>query len=74
MVVLDWILSDNVSSQISKTLFAMDRGIVVSEFSLQSLYYVHYGKYPWERYEPPYPPIYGLNSTITVLLREWFWH
>ena len=26
------------------------------------------GKYPWERYEPPYPPSYGLNSTITVLL------
>ena len=28
-------------------------------------------KYPWERYEPPYPPSYGLNSTTTVLLREW---
>ena len=26
------------------------------------------GKYPWERYEPPYPPSYGLNSTTTVLL------
>ena len=24
-------------------------------------------KYPWERYEPPYPPRYGLNSTTTVL-------
>ena len=23
---------------------------------------------PWERYEPLYPPIYGLNSTTTVLL------
>ena len=22
-------------------------------------------KYPWERYEPPYPPSYGLNSTTT---------
>ena len=32
------------------------------------------GKYPWEKYEPPYPPSYGLNSTITVLLREWLWH
>ena len=30
------------------------------------------GKYPWERYEPLYPPSYGLNST--VLLREWLWH
>ena len=32
------------------------------------------GKYPWERYEPPYPPSYGLNSTTTVLLGEWIWH
>ncbi len=28
------------------------------------------GKYPWERYEPAYPPSYGLNSTTTVLLGE----
>ena len=28
------------------------------------------GKYPWEWYEPPYPPRYGLNSTTTVLLGE----
>ena len=27
-------------------------------------------KYAWERYEPPYPPSYGLNSTTTVLLGE----
>ena len=26
------------------------------------------GKYHWERYEPPYPPSYGLNSTSTVLV------
>ena len=32
------------------------------------------GKYPWERYEPPYPSSYGLNSTTTVLLGEWLWH
>ena len=32
------------------------------------------GKYPWERYEPPYPPSYGLNSTTTVLLEGWIWH
>ena len=31
-------------------------------------------KYPWESYEPPYPVIYGLNSTTTVLLGEWLWH
>ena len=27
-------------------------------------------KYPWEWYEPPYPPSYGLSSTTTVLLVE----
>ncbi len=48
-------------------------GIVVSEFVLQSPYYVH-SREPWERYEPPYPPSYGLNSTTTVLLGEWLWH
>ena len=40
------------------------------EFVLQSLS----GKYPWERYEPPYTSSYGLNSTTTVLLGEWLWH
>ncbi len=47
---------------------AMACGIVVREFVLQSRYY------PWERYEPPYPPSYGLNSGTTVLLGEWLWH
>ena len=47
----------------------MDCGIVVNEFEFQSRYYVHFRrKYPWERYEPPYPPSYGLDSTTTVLL------
>ena len=32
------------------------------------------GKYPWERYEPPYLPSYGLNSPTTVLLGELLWH
>ena len=31
-------------------------------------------KYPWERYEPLYPPSYGLNSTATVLLEQWLLH
>ena len=54
---------------------AMDCGIVVSEFVLQSqLLHSLSGKCPWERYEPPYPPSYGLNSTTTVLLGEWLWH
>ena len=25
--------------------------------------------YPWVRYEPPYPPSYGLNNTTTLLLK-----
>ena len=50
---------------------AIDCGIVVREFALlRSLS----GKYPWERYDPVYPPSYGLNSTTTVLLGEWLWH
>ena len=54
---------------------AMDCGIVVHEFVLLSRYYVHFRlNKPWERYESPYPPSYGLNSTTTVLLGEWLWH
>ena len=49
----------------------MDCGIVVSEFVLQSRYYVHFrANTLWERYEAPYPPSYGLNSTTTILLGE----
>ena len=54
---------------------AMDCGIVVREFVLQSqLLRSLSGKYPWERYKPPYLPSYGFNSTTTVLLGEWLWH
>ena len=49
---------------------AMDCRIVVREFVLQSLLHSLSGKYPWERYEPPYPPSYGLNSSPTILLGE----
>ena len=35
---------------------AMECGIVVSEFVLQSRYYIHFrANTHWERYEPPYP-------------------
>ena len=47
---------------------AMDCGIVVSEFELQSRYYGHFRAR--ERYELPYPLSYGLNSTTTVLIGE----
>ena len=53
----------------------LDCGIVVSEFELQSRYYIHFlEKYLWERYESPYPPKYGVSSTTTVLLEGWLWH
>ena len=47
---------------------ALDSGIVVSEFVLQSRYYVHFRANTLGKgIEPPYPPSYGLNSTTTVL-------
>ena len=42
----------------------------ISVFLLRSLS----DKYPWERYEPPYPPSYVLNCTTTVLLERLLWH
>ena len=51
---------------------AMDCGIVVSEFLLQSRYYVHFRANTLGK--GMNPPSYGLNSTTTVLLGEWLWH
>ena len=49
----------------------MDCGIVVSEFVLQSRYYVHFRANTLGKgIEPPYPPSYGLNSITTVFLGE----
>ena len=53
----------------------IDCKIVVSEFVLQSHYYVHFLTNTLEKgMEPLYPPSYGLNSTTTVLLGEWLQH
>ena len=68
----------------------VDSRIVGSEFELQLRYYVRFrniyqwpgrlGFNPrsshtlWERYKPPYPPIYGLNSSTTILLKGWIWY
>ena len=50
---------------------AMDCGIVVREFVLQSRYFVHFRANTLRKgMNPPYPPSYGLNSTTTVLLGE----
>ena len=49
----------------------MDCGIVRKRVRTQvALLRLLSDKYPWERYEPPYPPSYGLNSTTTILLGE----
>ena len=48
---------------------ALDCGIVVREFVIESRYYVHFqANILGTRYEPPHPPSYGLNSTTNVLL------
>ena len=50
---------------------AMNYGIVVSEFVLQSRYYVHFRANTLGKgIEPHYPPSYGLNSTTTVSSRR----
>ena len=50
---------------------ALECGIVVREFVLQSRYYVHFRANTLGKdIEPPYPPSYGVNSTTTVLLGE----
>ena len=50
---------------------AMDYGILISEFVLQSHYYIHFrANTLGEGMNPSYPPSYGLNSTTTVLLGE----
>ena len=54
---------------------AMDCGIVIREFELQSRYYVHFRANTLGKgMNPVIPPSYGLNSTTTVLLGEWVWH
>ena len=50
---------------------ALDCGIVVCEFELQLRYYVHFRTNTFgKRYEPSYPPSYGLNSTTAVLKKK----
>ena len=54
---------------------AMDCGIVVRAFVLQSRYYVHFWANTLGKgMNPPSPPSYRLNSTTTVLQGEWLWH
>ena len=54
---------------------ALDCGIVVSEFKLQSCYYVQFRTNTHGKgMNTPYPPSYGLNSIIAVLLEGWLWY
>ena len=54
---------------------AMDSGIVVREFVLQSHNYVHFRANTLGKgMKPPYAPSYELNSTTTVIIGEWIWH
>ena len=54
---------------------AMDCGLVVSEFVLQSRYYLHFrANTLWNGMNPTYPSSCWVNSTTTVLLSEWLWH
>ena len=52
---------------------AMDCGIVVSEFELQSRYYVHFRANTLGKCMKPLI-LPGLNSTAVFLLGEWLWH
>ena len=57
------------------TVEVLDCRIVVSKYILQSCNYVHFSDiYLWERYDSPYPPSYGLNSTARVFLEGLIWH
>ena len=52
----------------------LDCGIVVSEFELQSHYYVHFRTNTLGKgMTPPYSPNYGLNNT-TAVVEGWLWH
>ena len=53
----------------------LDCSMVVSEFELQSCYYVHFRTNTLgEKYETLYPLRYGFNSITAVLLLRWYWH
>ena len=55
-------------------IYTLHCGIVISEFELQSRYYIHLWTNTLGKGMNPHPPSYGLNSTTAVLLEEWLWH
>ena len=65
---MQWSLRDVVAN-------VLDNNVVVSEFELQSRYYVHFrmdivGKV----WIPLSPPSNELDNTAIVLLQAWLWH
>ena len=53
----------------------LDCDIVVSEFEIQSRYYVHFRtNTPGKDMNPLMPQSYGLNSISTIFLQRWLWH
>ena len=70
-----WNLKDFVECPRGVMVKAIDCRIIVSEFEFQSCYYVHFRTNTLGKgINPPYPPIYGLNSIPAVLLEGWLWH
>ena len=44
---------------------AVDCGVVYASSNFSHAIMLTSDKYSWERYEPPYPSSYGLNSTTS---------
>ena len=67
----------STSFRVSSWCNGYSNGLQISSKQVQALVaQLHWlsDKYPWERYEPPYPLSYVLNSTTIVLLKGWIWH
>ena len=53
----------------------LDYSLEISEFELQSRYYVHFQTTTFEKaMKTAYPSSYRLNSITGILLQEWVWH
>ena len=52
----------------------LDSNIVVSEFKLQSLYYIYLRTNTLGKGMDPSSSSYGLNCITYILLQGWIWH
>ena len=50
----------------------LEYGLDVSEFELESRYYVHFRT--WKKYKPPNLSSYGSNIITSILLKGSLWH